>query len=197
MPKKITTLQSWTDAFIVFASIYLTRHPCDIQGILKYMQTIRLGATRFPTAQWLEYDKQFRLKLSRNTDIQWGSVDAELWILYMSGQSVGPQTHAYTQNYSQQQPSYNQTGPKCFDYNYKGSCNKHPCTYQHLCLKCSKYHPFIQCWYNPLNMHQPRQNNPNFRPQPQFTSPNNTRPRAFNQYQGTRPRNLGPRGFPN
>ena len=48
--KKITTLQTWTDAFIVFTSIYLTRHPCDIQGILKYMQTIRLGATRSPTA---------------------------------------------------------------------------------------------------------------------------------------------------
>lgn len=38
----ITSLEAWTDAFIVFASSYLTRHPADIQDILKYMQKIKL-----------------------------------------------------------------------------------------------------------------------------------------------------------
>lgn len=49
---KITSLEAWTDAFIVFASSYLTRHPADIQDILKYMQktSIRLGAGRNPNA---------------------------------------------------------------------------------------------------------------------------------------------------
>lgn len=36
-PKKITSLGVWTDAFIVFARISFTRHPADIQGILKYI----------------------------------------------------------------------------------------------------------------------------------------------------------------
>ena len=45
-----------------------------------------------------------------------------LFLKLLTGQSVGPQIHRYTQNYTQ--TSYNQTGPKCFDYNYKGSCIK-------------------------------------------------------------------------
>lgn len=55
---KITSLEAWTDAFIVCASSYLTRHPADIQDILKYMQetSIRLGAGRNPNASWLDYD---------------------------------------------------------------------------------------------------------------------------------------------
>lgn len=42
-PKKFTSLEAWADVFIVFANIYLIRHPAVIKGILKYMQTIRLG----------------------------------------------------------------------------------------------------------------------------------------------------------
>lgn len=54
---KITSLEAWTDAFTVFASSYLTRHPADIQDILKYMQkSFRLGAGRNPNASWLDYD---------------------------------------------------------------------------------------------------------------------------------------------
>lgn len=55
---KITSLEAWTDACIVFASSYLTRHPADIQDILKYMQktSIRLGEGRNPNASWLDYD---------------------------------------------------------------------------------------------------------------------------------------------
>lgn len=46
-PKKVTSLESLTDEF-VFASICLTRHIADIQGILKYIKTIRLEAGRNP-----------------------------------------------------------------------------------------------------------------------------------------------------
>lgn len=49
-PKKITSLETQTGAFIAFASIYLTRHSADIQGILKYIQTIRYEAGRNPNA---------------------------------------------------------------------------------------------------------------------------------------------------
>nr|XP_034312472.1 uncharacterized protein LOC109619766 isoform X3 [Crassostrea gigas] len=127
-PKKITTVDSWTDAFLIFSSIYLLRHPADIQGILKYMQTIRLGASRNPNASWLEYDRQFRLKISTNTSITWGSVDAELWLMFMSNTAVVHNT---------------QSNSKCYDYNFKGSCSRQSCLYQHLCMYCHKNHPRI------------------------------------------------------
>lgn len=130
-PKKITSLEAWTDAFIVFASIYLTRHPTDIQGILKYMQTIRLGTSRNPNASWLEYDKQFRLKMSADSTISWASVDAELWLIYMSNQPLTQQ---------------NQSNLKCYDYNFKGSCSRQHCPYLHSCMYSHKNHPRIHCW---------------------------------------------------
>lgn len=130
-PKKITSLEAWTDAFIVFASIYLTRHPTDIQGILKYMQTIRLGRSRNPNASWLEYDKQFRLKMSADSTISWASVDAELWLIYMSNQPLTQQ---------------NQSNLKCYDHNFKGSCSRQHCLYLHSCMYCHKNHPRIHCW---------------------------------------------------
>lgn len=56
------------------------------------MQTIRLGASRNPNASWLEYDKQFRLKMSADSTISWASVDAELWLIYMSNQPLTQQS---------------------------------------------------------------------------------------------------------
>ncbi|XP_055998401.1 uncharacterized protein LOC130047427 [Ostrea edulis] len=63
-PKRITAIHTWTDAFLIFASIYLTRNPVDLQGILKYMHIVRLAANR-SVSGWIEYDRQIRLRLSR------------------------------------------------------------------------------------------------------------------------------------
>lgn len=128
---KITSIQSWTDTFLIFAIIYLAKHPNDVQSILKYMQTIRLGANRSPFSNWIEYDRQFRLKMSKFMSTHWGSVDDELWLLYMSSQSPMTTQHPFTL--------------KCYDYNFRGSCGKYPCLYQHSCMYCHKTHPRIYC----------------------------------------------------
>lgn len=45
-PKVITDIQVWTDAFLVYASIYVLAHPWSSTALFKYMHTIRLGASR-------------------------------------------------------------------------------------------------------------------------------------------------------
>ncbi|KAJ8298123.1 hypothetical protein KUTeg_024654 [Tegillarca granosa] len=45
-PTRINDVQHWTDAFLIFASIYTSAYPHSITGILKYIHTIRLGASR-------------------------------------------------------------------------------------------------------------------------------------------------------
>ncbi|XP_021342355.1 uncharacterized protein LOC110442851 [Mizuhopecten yessoensis] len=37
---------------------------------------------------------------------------------------------------------------KCFDFNYKGSCFRNPCRYQHSCLKCNGEHASYMCHAN-------------------------------------------------
>jgi hypothetical protein len=179
--KKIASVDTWTEAFIVFASIYLARYPSELQDMFKYMKTIRLGASRTPSGAWLEYDRQFRLKMAKHTSMSFGSVDGELWLVYMSNQPTAQQTH----------PTL-----KCYDYNFKGSCTRYQCSYLHACTYCHKNHPRIHCWSNPNT------SSTNTRPNTPHTSQSNFRPQPFQQYpprprpphpQPTRQRYMGPR----
>ena len=52
----------WTDAFLIDTSICLTIYVSRFQELLKYMQTIRLGAKRNAGFGWKLYDEQFRLR---------------------------------------------------------------------------------------------------------------------------------------
>ena len=134
---KIGNIQEWTDAFLVFASIYTTAFPSATAGLLKYIHTIRLGASRTTGLGWKNYDIQFRLKKEKNPALSWSVVDQELWLMYMYqfGQNKESQITASTVH-----PYL-----KCYDFNYKGVCFKKPCPYLHRCLKCSNPHPSVKC----------------------------------------------------
>ena len=46
--------------------------------LLRYMHTVRLGATRVRGLSWKIYDEQFRLKMSMDSTTCWDAVDQEL-----------------------------------------------------------------------------------------------------------------------
>jgi hypothetical protein len=43
---KINSIEIWTDVFIVYMSVYCSIHTTKFQELLKYMNSIRLGAKR-------------------------------------------------------------------------------------------------------------------------------------------------------
>ena len=43
---KITNIEKWTDAFIVYFSIYASAHPTSVHGLFKYIRDVRMGAVR-------------------------------------------------------------------------------------------------------------------------------------------------------
>lgn len=130
--KKILDINTWIDAFLTYTSIYTAAHPNSTQGLLKYIFNIKLGASRCSGQGWLSYDRQFRLKRSRNTSMNWGVVDMELWLLYISQ--------------GQTQPKESQISwGKCYTYNNRGRCGRQSCPYRHRCLKCSGPHAAIYC----------------------------------------------------
>ena len=57
--KQIVNIETWTDAFFIFTSIYCTTHPLKF---LKYILCIRLGSKRC-SGGWKAYDEQFRLRM--------------------------------------------------------------------------------------------------------------------------------------
>ena len=81
---KIHSIESWTDAFLVYASIYLQAHPTKVQEILKYCSIIRSAASKYTGYGWRDYDVQFRSRKAI-ANKSWASIDGELWLLHVVG----------------------------------------------------------------------------------------------------------------
>ena len=107
---KIYNIESWTDAFLIFSSIYGAAHPESYPDLLKYMNVMCLGAKR--SQGWNNYDEQYRLRKAQDPSSSWATIDQELWLLYLYSAPGG----------SNVQPS--SSSHKCYNYNYQGSCTK-------------------------------------------------------------------------
>lgn len=113
------------DAFLICFSIYCSAHVQKVQGLLKYMNTVRLGANRCGTNNfgWKQYNEQIRLKMAENPNANWADVDVELWLLYINPHNVD---QSFTSNMIY----------KCYAFNYNDVCNEQNCTYSHCCIRC-------------------------------------------------------------
>ena len=165
---KIGSIERWTDAFLIYASIFLAAHPHRLQQLFKYLHDIRLGAQK--SNGWVIYDEQFRLRMAHNPSQDWGIVDNELWVKYM------------TPTIDRPTPS---SPNRCFDFNFKGVCSRAQCAYSHRCLKCNGKHSSLSCLSN-ANQSQPSTtSNNSFRaPTPgdqhQFRTPDRSPSQNFN-----------------
>ncbi|XP_062585898.1 uncharacterized protein LOC134247577 [Saccostrea cucullata] len=76
---KITTIDTWLDAFFIYMSIYLSAHIDQTHSLIIYMANVKLGASRVSGGlEWKEYDRQFRLKRAKDNSISWDKIDPEL-----------------------------------------------------------------------------------------------------------------------
>lgn len=62
--------------------MYVAVHPVRTQQLIKYMHDIRLGAQQ--SNGWATYDEQFRLRMAHYLSQDWGIVDNQQWLLYMT-----------------------------------------------------------------------------------------------------------------
>lgn len=106
-------------------SIYCSAHVQKVQGLLKYMNTVRLLENRCGTNNfgWKQYNEQFMLKMAEIVNANWADVDVELWLLYINPHNVD---QSFTSNMIY----------KCYAFNYNGVCNEQNCTYSHCCIRC-------------------------------------------------------------
>ena len=124
------SIEPWSNAFIIFMSIYVEKYPDETHNLLQNFHNIRLAAVKF--SGWSNYDRQFRLKKSVSTGISWQSIDPELWMLSM--QPLVGNSHL-------------SVGKPCFAFNHRGFCLENSCKYTHICLKCQGQHPSIYCFH--------------------------------------------------
>jgi len=128
---ELTSIERWSDAFIIFMDIYLSAHPHRLHELLHYFYTIRECAVNHGGSFWRQYDHQFRCRQAV-TPSSWSALNQDLWLRCMSFRESAS---------AQGQRSHN----TCLDYN-KTSCRYGArCKYDHVCLNCGSKHPFSTC----------------------------------------------------
>ena len=92
---------------MIFIDIMLGKWPFKAQEYLKYMQCIRLAASKGYNNGWIAYDEQYRLKKTRLPFSSWALIDQELWVLYVATNSVSHPTAELGITNSRSSTSYN------------------------------------------------------------------------------------------
>ncbi|VDI57159.1 Hypothetical predicted protein [Mytilus galloprovincialis] len=110
--------------------VLIERYPGKASELFSYM-SMRGAAADHPFEKWYSYDQQFRLRVSRDHTKKWSSIDGFLWLRMLT---------ANNQKQQQVNVSY-----KCYDFNFKGVCNKRNCQYRHACLRCGSDHSVARC----------------------------------------------------
>ena len=81
---KITDLDQWTNAFIIFIYIYLKTHPGKNFELLSYLNVIRMCAIKYTFARAYKYDIQYRLRKAVNPTSSWANINYELFLFCMT-----------------------------------------------------------------------------------------------------------------
>ena len=150
---KISGINSWTNAFLVFAAVYLKAHPSRTQEILKYGDLVRTAASRFGQWGWKEYDTQFRMRMQLHPERSWATIDGELWALYVAipapanvphnnNNSQNSQVRGGVQSSQSYRGGSHSSGGSipgsknpCYDFNGQG-CTRATCRFLHVCSLC-------------------------------------------------------------
>lgn len=132
---KINSIEKWTDAFIVFSSIYLMYHPGKTHEMLHYMYNIRECAKYQGGEAWKVYDEQFRLRQALNPS-PWSQINNDLWWRCMQVR--------HPNNGTQNKPATQSFMYSCNDFN-SGVCRWPNCKFAHVCSKCRGPHALTNC----------------------------------------------------
>ncbi len=142
--RRIDSIDTWTDAFLVFTYTFGKSHPERQSELLAYIRNVR-RAGKYGGIGYKLYDEKFRMAQADNPGRSWATIDSELWLIYVGARGPPPTSTFRAQP---AQPG----GPKrkgtCNQFNQKGSCSfgEEACHYQHKCAKCrSSEHGAYAC----------------------------------------------------
>ena len=82
--RRITGLDTWLEAWSLFAAVQTSAKPYLAPDLFKYQSFIARASYKFQVHAWLQYDAQFRLKLSANPATSWATADPELIATWLS-----------------------------------------------------------------------------------------------------------------
>ena len=148
----INNFHKWEQAFRVYSKIYTQHHPHRATELIQYSHDIHAASLTFIWENVYQYDKEFRLHLSRHPMRSWAVILQHAWNLKMKDRIGHGQHHDHREHKVGNNLNFPEKGNKskqaeaCRRYN-RGHCNFGAnCRYEHKCSYCSKFgHGILGC----------------------------------------------------
>ncbi|MES9880227.1 MAG: hypothetical protein ABW185_05025, partial [Sedimenticola sp.] len=134
---RITTIERWSDAFLIYMAIFITGHKDRVPELLQYMYNIRDCAQRQGGQAWARYDEQFRIRQAVSP-MSWANINNELWWRCMQVRESQSATATATASQAVGK-AYT-----CNDFN-TGFCRWPMCKFAHVCSRCGLSHKVVNC----------------------------------------------------
>ncbi|XP_052791565.1 uncharacterized protein LOC128225693 [Mya arenaria] len=144
--RKITSIDTWTTAFLRFVAIYTAKFPFETPQLMKYGEIVRDLAARRPGLAFAQYDTQFRM-LRESVLLPWDRLHTEF--LLMASTSYHPPTQSFRSH--QQANTSCPSCPRrfhpntCWNFNRSTKCRSQHCPHPHICGYCLGPHPAYNC----------------------------------------------------
>ncbi len=144
--RSLNTIREWTDAFVIFMSIYIKKHPMLAGDLLQYMAIIREAEGRSSgSMSWKTYDENFRMRQAIKPQ-SWASIHPDLWLRTMT-----LTTSTTTGLYDKHPLNVTRNAGRrpqglCQEFNREqNGCTWKNCKYNHKCQACRGDHPEFRC----------------------------------------------------
>ena len=140
---RITTVDTWYQAFNIFSYIYLKKFPNDAMALVKYGSIVR-GIAK-SGGDFYSFDVRSRY-LRQHTLCSWDSFNPENYVRAM----LEPSETKPDKNQSNPTKKRSGSGPSwvevgyCFAYHKGDGCSG--CEFSHKCQWCKGFHPAIKCF---------------------------------------------------
>lgn len=162
----VTSITEWLQCFCIYMAVVTSKSPDRIQDLLGYLAIIVEACREYEGDTWLGYDRRFRQRAAASPDSKWARIDPTLWNMAFTGHARAercrycfslshkpvdcewaPSTSSTTPAMQKATPQLtskwtprSRSAPVCKSWNFslQPSCEFRNCTYQHVCLQCSK-----------------------------------------------------------
>ena len=83
--KKISSFQSWMEAWNIYLAIIVDHDPSRAPALIAYQRIITSASNNHPLSAWLNYDIRFRTLAASNPSVRWDTRENELWLEFFTG----------------------------------------------------------------------------------------------------------------
>ena len=130
----ISNFSRWEQAFRIYSNIITKVYPAKASELIQYNHTIYTAALSFAWDNVYQYDREFRMHISKFPQRSWSVILQQAWSMYLKDQVKGPEDHRTTQKDARSRDI-------CRRFN-AGKCAYGPkCIFEHRCAvkKCGKF----------------------------------------------------------